>query len=196
MSFYLTSVNFISSIFIWLFCLLYFMLSLKCNILYIYVQYVHQEIWWLRSPEIHCFKFPRIFRQIDVVRRGTSANRHKYSGIFFRCIWGYFPVYLRIFSSGFLSPTNFSHKFDVNFPPKKCVSHDSNPQSSGPGTPPSNQLANASHYTIRKKDKTILLFNSILQYSILYYTIFYTQRFRVSNPASPTKILWRCKTTV
>ena len=23
----------------------------------------------------HCFKFPRIFRQIDVVRRSTSANR-------------------------------------------------------------------------------------------------------------------------
>ena len=45
---------------------------------------------------IHCFKFRRIFRQIDVVRRGTSANRRKYSGIFSRCICAFFPVAFRV----------------------------------------------------------------------------------------------------
>ena len=54
--------------------------------------------WETLSPscELHCFKFRRIFRQIDVVRRGTSANRRKYSGIFFRCICVFFPVAFRV----------------------------------------------------------------------------------------------------
>ena len=36
------------------------------------------------------------------MRRGTSANKCKYSGIFFLCICGYFPVYLRVFSGLFV----------------------------------------------------------------------------------------------
>ena len=51
----------------------------------------------------HCFKFRRIFRQIDVVSRGTSANRCKYSGIFFRCMCGFFPIK---FSDQRIFPTN------------------------------------------------------------------------------------------
>ena len=88
-----------------------------CTIQYSTYYSIRSQILQLASPvfylqknrTIHCFKFPQIFRQIDVVRRGTLANRRKYSGIFFRCICGYFPVYLRVFSGGFLSPTNFSH---------------------------------------------------------------------------------------
>ena len=51
---------------------------------------------------LHCFKFRRIFLQIDGRRRGSSANGRKYSGIFFQCICRHFPVFLRVFSSGLL----------------------------------------------------------------------------------------------
>ena len=45
----------------------------------------------------HCFKFQRIFRQIDVVRRGTSGN-------FIRCMGRYFSVK---FSVQRIFPTNW-----------------------------------------------------------------------------------------
>ena len=71
-----------------------------------------------RSMKTHCFKFRRIFHQIDVVRRGTSANRRKYSSIFFRCMCG-------VFSGDFLNPNEFFPQTDANFPRKKSMCLDS-----------------------------------------------------------------------
>ena len=68
----------------------------------------------LHALKSHCFKFLQFFRQIDVVRLVTSANRRKLSGYFFG-IWahsfqGSFKFY-RIFSVFWLRGGNFRYFF-------------------------------------------------------------------------------------
>ena len=76
----------------------------------------------VRSGHLQCFKFRRIFRQMDVVRRRTSANRRKYSnpvifshkltGIIKHCtfVHWFFPTNWWELSNTILSSPNFSHK--------------------------------------------------------------------------------------
>ena len=91
----------------------------------------------VRSGHLQCFKFRRIFRQMDVVRRRTSANRRKYSnpvifshkltGIIKHCtfVHWFFPTNWWELSNTILSSPNFSHKLtgiipqtDMIFPTK------------------------------------------------------------------------------
>ena len=78
--------------------------ELKSFVLVKYKQYIYL-----------CFKFRQIFCQIDIVRRSISANRSKYSSVFFRCICGYFPVALWVL-------TNFSNKLTWIFHEKEVLS--------------------------------------------------------------------------